>query len=219
MIKSDIKILYTDLKSIFISTSKSIQKHYFLFGFALIVFFILFFIDPVIRDLFAHFHNSYFDILFQFGHWYGKVYITIISFILLYIYGILFRNDRIRELGRNICEAFIISGIIVTLIKSILGRWRPYTEHGSFNFYFFTFGPNDHLSLPSGDVAIAFAFSTIVAGCFKNKLWKVFWFGIATITAFGRIYHDQHWFTDVIMAGLISITIGRYINKEHKVYF
>ena len=133
--------------------------------------------------------------------------------MLLYLAGILFSYNRIREAGWKIFEAFVLSGIIVTVIKSILGRWRPYTEHGNFAFFFLTFGPNDHLSLPSGDVAIAFAFSTIAAGLFNNKLWKIFWYGLAILTAFGRIYHDQHWLTDVLLASVISIYVGNYINS------
>lgn len=68
--------------------------------------------------------------------------------------------------------------------------------------------------MPSGDVAVAFAFSTVAASVLQNKLWKIFWYGIAVLTSLGRIYHDQHWFTDVILAAAISISITQVILKN-----
>ncbi|MGB8319092.1 MAG: phosphatase PAP2 family protein, partial [Ignavibacteriaceae bacterium] len=59
-------------------------------------------------------------------------------------------------------------------------------------------------------------FIVIAAGIFKNKIWKIFWYLIAVITSIGRIYHDQHWFSDVIAAAEISIYIGIHINKIHQ---
>ncbi len=174
----------------------------------------MFFIDPYIRFLFANVHNNVFDMIFYIGHWYGKLYLTIYTILILYLSGLFLKKDKIREIGWKILQSFLFSGIVVTILKSIFGRWRPYSGHDSVSFVFFTFGPNDHLSLPSGDVAVAFAFSTIVAGIFKEKLWKIFWFGIAVLTALGRIYHDQHWFTDVVLASFIAICIGNIINNS-----
>ncbi|MGE5456781.1 MAG: phosphatase PAP2 family protein, partial [Methanococcaceae archaeon] len=111
-------------------------------------------------------------------------------------------------------ESFIYSGLIVTIIKSVFGRWRPFAEHGNFSFVFFTPGPNDHLSLPSGDVAIAFAFSSVMAALFENKLWKIFWYMLALLAALGRIYHDQHWLSDTMLAAAITIWVGNFVNNR-----
>lgn len=178
---------------------------------------ILFLIDGSVRVFFSEIHNKYFDSVFSFAHWYGKPALTIIVFAVLYLFGLVVSDEKSRIAGWKIFQAFVISGVLVTAIKSLFGRWRPYTEHGNFDFIFFTTGPNAHLSLPSGDVAVAFAFSTIVAGFTNNKLWKIFWFTLAVLTSFGRIYHDQHWFTDVLMGVFISVSAGIYINKQNQI--
>lgn len=216
MFKKDIIDLYKDFKSFCFSYKQWKKENLFIFTIILAVYTLLFFIDPIIRDLSFSLHNNFFDFIFGIAHWYGKPYLTLISFLLLYLSGILFNKNKLKESGWKIFEAFAISGIIVTVIKSIFGRWRPYTEHGHFSFVFFTLGPNDHLSLPSGDAAIAFAFSTIVASFVDNKAWKIFWFALAALTSLGRIYHDQHWFTDVMMGATIALLVGININKQHK---
>lgn len=215
-IKHNFFSLFFNTKYFFISLKKLIKKNPWIFSAAVIIYSSIFLIDQSVRNFFLAIHNNTFDFIFSIGHWYGKPYLTLISFLLLYLLGILFNKNKLKESGWKIFEAFAISGIIVTVIKSIFGRWRPYTEHGHFSFVFFTLGPNDHLSLPSGDAAIAFAFSAIVADFFDNKLWKIFWYCLATLTALGRIYHDQHWFTDVMMGATIALLVGININKQHK---
>ena len=179
----------------------------------IVVFPGLFLVDPYIRAGFAQIHTQFFDTVFSFAHWYGKIYLTLYSFLTLYLIGFAVNHERLRNAGWKIFEAFAISGITITVIKSILGRWRPYTGHGSLAFVGFTFGPNDHLSLPSGDVGIAFAYSMVIASFSANKIWKALWYFLAVLTCFGRIYHDQHWFSDVLLASIISISVGIYLNK------
>lgn len=90
----------------------------------------------------------------------------------------------------------------------------PYTGHGSFAFVGTTFGPNGHLSLPSEDVGVAVAYSMILAGFSENKLWKGVWYLLGALTCLGRIYHDQHWLSDVVLAAIISISVGNFINHS-----
>ena len=130
--------------------------------------------------------------------------------------GLVLRHEELRRAGWKIFEAFAISGITVTILKSLFGRWRPYTGHGSFAFVGFTFGPNAHLSLPSGDVGVAVAYSMILAGFSENRIWKSVWYLCALLTIFSRIYFDQHWFSDVTLAAIISVSVGNYVNAVFK---
>lgn len=214
------KVIIEDFRRILsdsISISKISIKHnrrvYFLSVVFLFLYLIVFFIDQPIRDFFTKIHTDYYDFLFNVGHFYGKLYLTLIFFISLYAVGLIFKKDTIRKRGLRILEAFIFSGIIVTILKSLFGRWRPYTGKGSFVFNPLNFSSNDHLSLPSGDVAIAFAFSTIAAGFLENRYWKIFCYSFAALTFLGRIYHDQHWMSDVILGAFIPTIIGIRLNQ------
>lgn len=219
MLKKDLQNLFITIKTLPSFLSRLVKKNYLLTATILIAYTLLFLLDPFVRELFTILHNSTNDFIISIGHFYGKLYLIFFSFILFYLAGIILKKEKIRKIGLKFFESFLISGILVTVIKSFFGRWRPYTGNGSFSFVPFTLGPNDHLSLPSGDVATAFAFSVIAASLIKNKLWKVFWFFLASISAIGRIYNDQHWLTDVILAAVISITVGYHIiqqNEERK---
>jgi membrane-associated phospholipid phosphatase len=219
-VKSDFNYLKNDSKSLMLLYQSWGKKTTIIFLSFIILLCLCFFADEYFREFVKTVHNSFFDELFAFGHWYGKPQLTIYSFFIFYIGGLIILKDGFRNVGIKLFEAFIFSGIIITVVKSIFGRWRPYTDHGSFSFVFFTFGPNDHLSLPSGDVAVAFTFSVIMSGIYKNTLWKILWYLLAVITAAGRIYHDQHWLSDVVLAAFIAIVVGLKVNKlsEERVY-
>lgn len=214
-VKSDLIKIKSDFFSIIISPFKWDEDsiNYFLSLLAILT--ISVFVDECVRAYIKTIHNNFYDKIFAYAHWYGKPPLTIYSFIILYFGGLFLVLDKVRTVGLKIFESFIFSGIIVTVIKSIVGRWRPYTEHGNWAFVPFTTG-NSHLSFPSGDVAVAFAFSVIIAGIFQSKLWKIFWYLIATITSIGRIYHDQHWLSDVIAAAAITIWVGTQVNNISK---
>jgi membrane-associated phospholipid phosphatase len=171
-------------------------------------------IDESARTVVQSLHNPTADRIFDFGHWYGKPFLTLGAMFIVYAGGLLLGKASLRNIGLKIFEAFAFSGIVVTIVKSLFGRWRPYAEHGSMSFIFFTFGPNEHLSLPSGDVAVAFAFSTIIAGLSNDKRWKLSWYLFAIVTAIGRMYHDQHWFSDVFLAAGIALIVGYFINNK-----
>ncbi|PJA95960.1 MAG: hypothetical protein CO129_08980 [Ignavibacteriales bacterium CG_4_9_14_3_um_filter_34_10] len=168
----------------------------------------IFFIDNNIRPWILSNHNPFFDSLFSVFHRYGKVQPVLIVFFIFYFGGILFQKENIHSIGYKIFQLFIYSGLTVTILKSLIGRWRPFNGVGQLYFTPFVLGPNAKLSLPSGDVAIAFAISFVFSSLYNNKLWKGFWYFIAALTAIGRIYHDQHWLSDVLLSAFITISIG-----------
>lgn len=216
MIKNDLLKIYNTIKLFPLDFYKKIKRNYSTV-FAFILFYlILFCMDPWIRNIVANSHNTSIEFFVRIGHYFGKPQLIIFTFILLYLIGIILKREKFRITGLMFFESFILSGIIVTVLKSIIGRWRPYTGYGNFSFIPFTLGPNDHLSLPSGDVATAFAFSVIAASIFENKSWKIFWYFLATLTAFGRIYNDQHWLTDVVLAATISLIVGDQVIQKNR---
>ncbi len=213
-IKNDLKNIQNDTHGYFSQFNKiTSQKIFSIIGF-FSLFAFGFFIDNDVRIFVQSIRTPSLDNLFGLFHWYGKSYIPIASIIIFYGSGLILSKPNWRIFGIKIFETYAFSGIIVTSLKSIFGRWRPYTEHGNFSFQFFTLGPNEHLSLPSGDVAIAFTFSMIAASVYNNKLWKSMWYVFALIAAVGRIYHDQHWFSDTILAAGVAISFGYYIVRQ-----
>ncbi|MCX6168182.1 MAG: phosphatase PAP2 family protein [Ignavibacteriales bacterium] len=183
-----------------------------IFIFFIFFFISMFFIDNNLRVWIQSARNPFFDSVFSFFHRYGKAQPVLILFLVFYIGGLLFQKEKIRSTGYKFLQLFIYSGLIVTILKSFLGRWRPFNGVGQLYFTPFVLGPNERLSLPSGDVAIAFVISSVFASLYDNILWKSFWYFIAVMTAIGRIYHDQHWLSDTLLSAFIVVSIGVWQN-------
>ena len=112
------------------------------------------------------------------------------------------------------CLASGING----LIKWLVGRHRPYTwlHEPHEQLRAFEFVPlrggwegllvSRNLSFPSGHAALAFALATSLA-----MLWprgKVLFFGLATVTAFERVWENAHYLSEAVFgAGLGSLVV------------
>jgi len=157
-----------------------------------------------------------FDTVAEFGRWYGDGPPTLFLFSFFYIGGLLFQKYAVRNIGVLILETYIYSGLITLIFKSFFGRWRPFTLHGDFSFYGLTVGPNEQLSFSSGHASVSFALSCVLASTTDNIYLKVFYYSLAVITGLSRIYHDQHWLSDVIMGSFIGILISTMLIQMHK---
>lgn len=172
-------------------------------------------LDTIVRVGLSYVHSPMADAVFRFGHWYGTGKATLYAFLVLYAGGLVLKLGRARLLGVLVAESYVLSGVLTLACKSLFGRWRPYTGHGSFAYFPFTLGPNDHLSLPSGHATVAFALSAVMAGAAQHRLWKIAWYALAIITALSRIYHDQHWLSDVLLSTVIGTSVGIWLMNNH----
>lgn len=133
------------------------------------------------------------------------------SIVALYGYGMIYDNTKIRRLAVKLTEATVYSIIIAEALKIVIGRARPKIEDDQYDFNPLN-NNNNYNSLPSGHTALAFAFSTVMANEIDNTYWKIGWYSLASLTGLSRIYHNQHWFSDTILAGSIGYFIGDFVN-------
>lgn len=133
----------------------------------------------------------------------------------LYLSGLFFSNDWLRETGRSALTALALTGIATTVLKVAAGRSRPYVGNGPDRFSFFRTADADW-SFPSGHIATAFALSSVLASRIDNVYVAVPLYCVAALTATERLYADQHWFSDVCLGGLIGTTIGNYIGRRSR---
>ena len=127
-----------------------------------------------------------------------------------YIYGLAIKNNKTRELGLRLSESVITASIITIAIKSILGRTRPSATKDNTIFEPFNIAW-EKTAFPSGHSSIAFAFSTIIAEEKDSDLWKIFWYSAAVMVGGARVYHNEHWFSDVVAGGLLGYFVGRFV--------
>jgi membrane-associated phospholipid phosphatase len=221
ILKKDSVSIYKEAIVLFKTPLSWSLKEWTIISTFLLAFFVsMFFVDKNLRVWVQSTQNPFFDSVFSIFHTYGKVQPALILFLVFYFGGLLLKKEKVHSIGYKIFQLFIYSGLIVTILKSLIGRWRPFNGVGQLYFTPFVLGPNARLSLPSGDVAIAFTISFVFSSLYDNNLWKSFWYFIASLTTIGRIYHDQHWLSDVLLSAFITISIGvwqyNYFNQKSK---
>jgi len=175
-----------------------------------------FYLDPAARTIVTGIKNNFANSLFEFGRWYGSGEPTLILFAGLYLTGLIFNRYKMRETGLLVGEAYVFSGLLTLLAKSIFGRWRPYTNQGDFSFYGWNLSNNDMFAYFSGHASVSVALSTILASTTENIYLKLFYYLLALITCVSRIYNDQHWLSDVVTGAIVAYLISRVLIAIHK---
>lgn len=101
-------------------------------------------------------------------------------------------------------SAFAFNGIIVQILKGIIGRQRP---HLTDTFETLNFAPmNLHWhwhSMPSGHTQVMFTAATVLALAFPKFRWG--FFILALVIASTRVILHQHFLSDFILGSSIGI--------------
>jgi membrane-associated phospholipid phosphatase len=152
---------------------------------------------------FNRFHNSFFDVFFQYMTYLGEGYAVTLVFIMLL--AIRFRYAVIVAVANFIASS--ITQILKHTIFSEVVRPKKFFE-GLHDLYLV---PNvdNHLynSFPSGHTTCAFALYFSIALIIKNKKLKFLCFLAAFAVGYSRIYLSQHFLEDVYAGSLIGTII------------
>jgi hypothetical protein len=152
----------------------------------------------------------------EFGRIWGEPYATLIIGGGLYLHGIIEENKVNEKIGFEIGESAIFTGLITLLLKYSFGRERPRENSDAFSFQPFSFMGDNYLSINSGHTALGFSLSTVLAKNTDNDLIKTVFYLPAFLTAFSRVYQNHHWFSDVILGGIIGYSVAEFVSKQHK---
>ena len=214
-ISDDAATFFSDAGSIFSSPlhwdQSDILNAHFMIGGTIVSFAL----DDPARNLAKRNQSQFGDGLFTFGREYGRELYGLGLGGGLYLGGLFFRSNDVRESGMMLVESIAFSGAITTVVKSLAGRARPYTNEGTIRFHGFTLDES-RLSLPSGHVTVAFAVSSTLAARFKKPLASIALYSLAAVTAASRAYTDDHWFSDTFLAAAIGTTVGMSVVRMHE---
>jgi hypothetical protein len=135
----------------------------------------------------------------------------------LYAYGRYADHPGIEDLGWHGTEAVIVADGITGILKGVLGRSRPYVsvDTNPHDFKLFKGFSNDQrASFPSGHTTTAFAAAAAVTSE-VNRMWPRYtWYvapvlyGGAVLVGVSRMYHDQHWASDIVLGAGIGTFAG-----------
>jgi undecaprenyl-diphosphatase len=134
----------------------------------------------------------------------------IIIACMLYMLGKIFNKRLLHEVGKSLFIGFVSSGIIVQILKHLVGRERPrLTEE------FVSIGPSlksGYDSFPSGHTAIAFCFAYILAQYFPK--YKVIFYIVAIIVGFERVEDISHFPSDVLAGAIVGLIIAKLLSTK-----
>lgn len=150
---------------------------------------------------------------------------TVIATASLYAGGRLFHSRRVADLGLHGTEAIIAASGTSFLVKGLVGRARPYAVHdtvpGSLGFGR-GFTTAKYSSFPSGHTVAAFAVAGAVTAetsrWWPGSVWYIapVMYDGATLVGLSRLYNDQHWASDVVMAAAIGTFSGlKVVQYQH----
>ena len=174
--------------------------------------------DEPVKTIASRNHSSFSDNLFRVTEQYGATGTGLILCGSVYGAGLLLGEGEVRKTGIMMFETLIWSGLVTDFLKSALGRSRPYMDEGSLTFHPFQFKAGT-TSLPSGHTTVAFALSSVLSERINNRAISVGLYSLAGLTAFARIYHNVHWFSDTFLGAAVGtvagIAIVRFNDEEY----
>ena len=122
-------------------------------------------------------------------------------------------HPTLEDIGWHGTEAVLVSSLMTGLLKTTLGRARPYVSSDT-NPHDFRFGggftSSDRQSFPSGHTTTAFAAAAAVTSEMRRLHPEAVWYvapvlyGGATLVGLSRMYHNKHWASDVVLGAAIG---------------
>ncbi|MFO7448363.1 MAG: phosphatase PAP2 family protein [Ignavibacteriaceae bacterium] len=171
-----------------------------------------FFLDKPVKRLFLRNKNAAADFIFEIDK-YFYIEGTAISMAGIYAYGAAADDKEIKNLGLQLAEATFFASTIMLISKAISGRSRPNSHCGPLNFNPFTTDLKNS-SMLSAHSTLAFAFSTVMANYKDDTAWRTGWYTLSSLVAMARIYHNMHWFSDVVLGSALGYFVGEFVSNH-----
>jgi len=170
--------------------------------------------DSDIKNFSQKHRSEFANNVFNIDKYYRLDY-AIGSMVLIYGYGLIAEDNPTRKLAVKLAEATALASSITFVSKITIGRARPFLDKSV--YYTNSFNLKDEYnSFPSGHTTLAFAYSTVMANEVDNIIWKIGWYSAAGLVGYARIYHNQHWFSDVLMAAAIGYFSGEFVSDHNE---
>lgn len=158
-------------------------------------------------------HNYFFNYFFSFFSLKGA---SILVWILVIVIVVILeerKNHGISKRDKKFIILFSLSFLLTFLfadviLKHVFQRTRPFLTLYIHTLLFQANCPKD-FSFPSGHASTAFAAATILTFFDKKRRW--FYYLVAILISYSRIYLGCHYFFDVVVGALFGYLISKLI--------
>lgn len=130
-----------------------------------------------------------------------------------YFLGVIFENDKLKDVGIISVGAQFAAQMVVEVIKEATGRQRPREGAGAYSF-----NVDGGKSFISGHAAGAFSLAALLTEIYgeENKIIPYVAYGVAAITAWSRMHDEGHWGSDVILGAVAGHVITRIVYRLYR---
>lgn len=170
------------------------------------------FTDNTVRDFAQNNAEGYPKILRDVGWYFGSPQNYFMTNAGLYGFGLITKNEKVRNTSVLIVSSSITTGLLQTFSKNIIGRARPNTNQGHLKFSSLANNAGFR-SFPSGHTVLSVTMAHSIAKQFENPWSKIGIYTLGAIAPVSRIIDDAHWFTDVVFSAALSIIVVDSIDK------
>jgi membrane-associated phospholipid phosphatase len=162
--------------------------------------------DQEISDTIKSNNSKIANTLSSVGNFYGSGYGMGIVAAGSYFLGMYYDNNQLKRVGLFVIGAELAQAIVTTAVKDSFGRVRPSGDRGPYDFF-----EAGNKSFFSGHTATAFTLATVVSEMYKEDYPVVPYvaYGLAALTAYGRVHDNHHWASDVIIAAVAGHLIAK----------
>jgi len=124
----------------------------------------------------------------------------------LYLLGYFFDSKTLKSNSLESLEAVAITALIAASSGYVIGHKGPDDSVSSDKFEPF----NKYRSMPDMDSSLIFSVASVFA-YEKHFLEAMLYYGIATGTAYSRLYYQDAWPSDVLLGSVLGTVIGRTV--------
>jgi membrane-associated phospholipid phosphatase len=133
---------------------------------------------------------------------------------IIYLSGLVTNDDKARHDMITTGQGVAGASVIALAFKYIFGRERPNAGKGAWAWF------KGGQSFISGESTPAFALAAGISQHYDYQ-WYVALpaYSAAVAVGLGRMGHDEHWFSDVVGAGLVGVGTTEllyYLHREHE---
>ena len=176
------------------------KRYYYLFG--LIAFFFALLIDDKLAFFLAENRTEFLTVIFNALTKIGTY--IVIPFLLISIF---FWRTKNKRLIVPLWISLLVSLAIIYLLKFSIQKPRPEQALGLNSAI-----KESGYSFPSAHATASFASLPVLNTILSKLSW--FWYLLAVLVAFSRIYLGVHYLSDVIAGAFIGYAVADYINSN-----
>jgi membrane-associated phospholipid phosphatase len=141
----------------------------------------------------------------SFAYWAGLGGLQVGLLALLSAWAWLRFKDFRLPLTLTGMAAIGVSGLLVQVVKHLVGRPRPRLALSA-NEYFGPTFQSDLLAFPSGHATTSFALAAVLSVWYPRGAWLFYL--LATLIALGRVVGNAHHLSDVLAGAVLGLAVG-----------